>query len=873
MKRITFLSRIPTATPFYLLALIVILPLYALRAQGLEVDGWQSGFQTIGPDRAVFAAIEYDGGLVVGGDFRCMGDLPAEHAALWNGSSWSALGAGVEGPVNAMCIYKGKLVVAGSFWHAGGSPAGCIATWDGSTWGTLGSGFDGTTFALAVAGDRLVVGGSFTTAGGHPANYIANWDGSSWTAMGDGMNAPVRALAFNAGVLYAGGEFSSAGGVGASHIASFNGLGWSPLGDGADGNIYALRTPFMGKLIAGGSFETAGGSPAANLAVWNGTTWSALGANGTVYALGADANGFLLVGGDFTHVWNADAQNIARIGIMAAPLPGGGTDGVVYAVGAYGDQIVAGGSFQHVGDADVLAPLLAVNDPGTSTWSRLGCETGNGIIGDVTAMIPFDGGLVVAGDHAIFGQLTGEPVAMWTSAGWSSLGLGEVAPDIYPGSLYVYAGQLILGCGDETAPLRLWNWSSWLELGGGVSHGEPIALHQHGNHLIVGGYLEGVGPTEFNDIASWDGDTWDPLGGGVDGGSVSAMATYQGDLCAGGSFTTAGGSSIRALARWDGTTWHQMAGGIGSGWVNSMAVFNGELIVGGSFALAKGGGSKHLARRNGSTWTTIETTATSIRDLVVCDAGLAVLCVEDNESVVKLWDGSSWAPLASDIDQDAYHLAFYDDALWLGGRFSKVGGMASANIAAWRGPATPVQIALRGEDSDGAALLSWEAPTDVDPAAFRVERRENASAVWIDLATAGLDRHARSYLDTTVEAGRTYEYRIQVIGAGGNVESVGTTVVAIEMPTALSLSASPNPNAGPIQLRLGLPGGDHVVLAIYDVGGREVARPWEGSLTPGTHGVTWDGCDRSGHPVPAGRYFARLRGCGGSAVAPILRMR
>jgi hypothetical protein len=873
MKPITFLSRIPSAFVLFSLVLAgAVLP-NPSPALGLEVDGWQSGFQAIGPDREVYAIAEYDGGLFIGGSFRCAGDLPAEHIAVWNRSSWGTLGEGVDGPVNAMCVWNGKLVVAGSFWHAGGVSANCIATWDGSSWGTLGTGFNGSVFAVTIAGDRLVVGGVFSEAGGHAARNIAIWDGVAWTNMGEGMNAPIRALAFYSGRLVAAGEFHSAGGVEANHIAAFDGLTWAPLGEGVDGIVYALHGPFMGKLIVGGSFDTAGGSPAANLAVWNGSTWSALGANGPVYALGVDPTGFLVCGGSFTHLWNTNAKNIARIGIVAAPLPGGGTDGAVFAVAAYGDQLVVSGTFRRVGDAGILAPNLAANDPGLSTWSRLACPTGNGIMGEVTAMVPFGGGLVVGGYNTVFGDLDGESAAMWSAAGWSSIGLGDEFPDLYPGSLGVYDNQLVLGCGDYTAPVRLWTGTSWLKLGDGALTGEAYVLRQHGGSLIVGGNLEGAGPTEFINIASWDGDSWDPLGGGVDGGSVSALATYGGDLYAGGSFTTAGGDPIRAIARWDGSNWSQLGGGLGSGYLSCMAAFNGELIIGGSFTLAKGGGYKHLARWDGSTWTTIETEATSINDLVVCDAGLAVLYTEGGRSLVSLWDGSSWTPLASDIDDEVRHIAFYDDALWICGRFSKVGGMPSANIAAWRGPATPVQISIHAEAADGGARISWEVPSDLDPVAFRVERSEDGWTDWTDLTPQGLDRSARNYLDTEVEAGRTYEYRIRVIGGAGDVQFVGPTIITIAMPKALSLSVVPNPATGPVEINLQVPGNDRAVVAIYDVQGREVARPWDGTLPPGIHRIPWDGRDRAGNPLPAGRYYARLMGSTGGGSVPIVRVR
>jgi hypothetical protein len=148
--------------------------------------------------------------------------VPARHIAKWNGTSWSALGAGTDGIVRALMVYDDgggpALFAGGDFLVAGDVLTHHIARWDGTTWSALGSGVNESVQALAVyddgEGPALFAGGDFTSAGGVAGrNRVARWDGASWSAAGGGMNDTVLALAVydDAGgaELYAGGEFTS----------------------------------------------------------------------------------------------------------------------------------------------------------------------------------------------------------------------------------------------------------------------------------------------------------------------------------------------------------------------------------------------------------------------------------------------------------------------------------------------------------------------------------------------------------------------------------------------------------------------------------------------------------------------------------------
>ena len=94
--------------------------------------------------------------------------------------------------MTALAVSGSTLYAGGDFTTAGGSAANNIAQWNGSSWSALGSGIQVAmirpcVYALAVSGSTLYAGGDFTTAGGSAANYIAQWNGSSWSALGSGI--------------------------------------------------------------------------------------------------------------------------------------------------------------------------------------------------------------------------------------------------------------------------------------------------------------------------------------------------------------------------------------------------------------------------------------------------------------------------------------------------------------------------------------------------------------------------------------------------------------------------------------------------------------------------------------------------------------
>ena len=140
---------------------------------------------------------------------------PAPGDEYWDG------GYGLSGPggdVYALAVSGSTLYAGGRFTTAGGESVNNIAKWDGTSWSALGSGMDAEVLALAVSGTDLFAGGYFSTAGGVSANMIAKWDGTSWAALDSGMDYGVNSLAVISSALYAGGDFTTAGGKSSRYI-------------------------------------------------------------------------------------------------------------------------------------------------------------------------------------------------------------------------------------------------------------------------------------------------------------------------------------------------------------------------------------------------------------------------------------------------------------------------------------------------------------------------------------------------------------------------------------------------------------------------------------------------------------------------------
>lgn len=199
--------------------------------------------------------------------------------ASWDGTSWSPVGAVGAGNVTIQDIAvapNGDIYVCGSFTSIGGVAANYIAKWNGSTWSALGSGLNNLAYTLAISpnGDVYVCG-TFTTAGGITCS-IARWDGSSWHAVVLGLGTVIAmAITKDGTKLY---YAPTVGGFATVFEYDIATATTTQLGSAFNTSPnLSLRISPTGELYTSGTFFISANQLDNGIARWNGSSWEAVG--------------------------------------------------------------------------------------------------------------------------------------------------------------------------------------------------------------------------------------------------------------------------------------------------------------------------------------------------------------------------------------------------------------------------------------------------------------------------------------------------------------------------------------------------------------------------------------------------------------------
>jgi len=539
--------------------------------------------------------------------------------ARLDGSEWTVLGGLFNDRVVSLGAFEGRLIAGGRFTSCAGSTVRYVAGWDGTNWTALGAGIDAFDYAVVQAiqefDGRLVVGGLFASCSGEPTNGLASFDGTAWHALPGNPSALVYDLAvadqklWVAGYLYSPGWYSS--------VKSFDGSTWDASLEPLNAWALGLAT-WGGRVVVAGGFDHAGAGrrlrALTNLAVlgdrgWEGfESWKenqhglAMNAGAAMVQSAVVYKGDLVVSGIIRLAGSANGwKSLGGVGAWNGHEWSG-----------LGDQIVCGlGSLAVVGNDLVLAGILSGNSEegplvgaarwDGSQWHPMG-ELGGGLVraacgyrgsvyvggeglrlssGETTTLARWDGSewhsasgapsgalyntarvnalvirqdrLVVGGNFTSAGGTACGGVAEWDGSGWSALGDGPggdvQALAIHRGDLY--ASGALTGAGPYTGEgVKRWKDGKWAGLG--LLNTQVTTLASYANRLVIGG-LAGTDrfvPGSLGLVAYDDGQ-WTGFGTGL-AGTPFVLCQWGGDLVVAGEFDHAGGVPAFSIARWAG---------------------------------------------------------------------------------------------------------------------------------------------------------------------------------------------------------------------------------------------------------------------------------------------------------------------------------
>jgi len=635
---------------------------------------WDGSWNTLGTgeiDGFVFAmAVSDDGTLYAGGAFETIRGTDATALAMWDGSAWSAVGTGLDnyeftgglGVSNESIAAlefgpDGTLYAGGVMTSIDGVAVNNIAMYDGSTWSAMGAGLtcceagfgSSGVQTIEVTDDNTVwAAGKFgeTNENGDFYERIAHWNGSNWSTPMH-VAGPVIDIAVDGNDrIYVGGDFShyrpnfeDGPNIPANRLlySVDTGVSWSAFGVEPDvgvtsatggGEVFDVEVGSDGNLYIAGQFTSVVGTEITDAAVWDGTTWTAVGGgvsggDSELFAMAETEAGWYF-GGLFNQA--GDLMTVGNVALFTgtdwAPLGAGltglpGISGVPYsmALGPDGD-LYASGFF--TGGGGVAAAGAARFDG--LRWHPFGEQFTQPVDEiEVTA-----DGRIYASGRFFRPDFTQFNVAEWVEGEWVEVGeLGALAfapPQelavASQGNVYA-GGTAFQTLNGEPAPggfanFVMWDGTEWSVVGGDAD-GSVRVIHAVGDDIYIGGTFDEVGGAAARGIAMWDGSAWTSFGLGFREAVQAIAVADDGTIYAGGEFISTDfqnpvdpNSGIPALrvAMWDGSAWSQVGEGFNEE-VNALALdADGTLYATGTFT-ADGTDStplNYIAGFDGSAW-------------------------------------------------------------------------------------------------------------------------------------------------------------------------------------------------------------------------------------------------------------------------------
>jgi hypothetical protein len=238
------------------------------------------------------------------------------------------------------------------------------------------------------------------------------------------------------------------------------------------------------------------------------------------------------------------------------------------------------------------------------------------------------------------------------------------------------------------------------------------------------------------------------------------------------------------------------------------------------------------------------------------------------------------------VDSDGFgETVFYDGTdFFVGAPYRNSGDGA---VYRFTPPTTlPVEFSAftATQNARNEACLSWTVQSETDLAGYNVFRaatKDIAQATKINYsrvsASNQTDAHSYEYIDTEAQMNSTYCYWIESVGMDNTTQYYGPATITLApgesgetpevvLPTSLG-AAYPNPFNPSTLIAFHIAESTSVTIEVFDLRGRLVKTLLSRkTMTPGEHGIEWNGCNQDGTPMSSGVYSYRMTYDKGQAV-------